>query len=175
MVDADAPGGTLREHHAFLLKWGTSGEIGRRVAEVRGTAGWWASREGEVEGDEVAEGLGAALAALSRLHDSAKAVEAALEAGGYEFDQHLRVIRKTRRLVPAAAPPPGLGDRLLQETIAELVEELRGGGQASENTPELRIQIRGRLARSLHPDLLSDAVIRSAVDRVPGREVPARE
>ena len=175
MADAGAAGGALREHHAFLIRWGAAEEIGRRIAEVRATVSWWASRQGEAEGDDVAEGLGAALAALSELHDSAKAVEAALDAGGYEFDRHLRVIRRKRRLGRRDELPAGRGDRLLQETIGDLFEELREEGQASENTPGLRIRIRGRLTRSLHPDLLSDAVIRSAVDRVLGSGAPERE
>ncbi|MDE0082934.1 MAG: hypothetical protein OXT72_09840 [Gammaproteobacteria bacterium] len=175
MEDRDSPGGALLEHHAFLLQWGTSEEIGRRVAEVRGTAGWWASREGDAGEEGVGEGLGRVLAALSRLRDSARRVEAALEAGGYEFDRYLRVIRRTRRESTADTPPGGTGDPMLQETIGTLVEELREAGEASENTLELRIRIRGRLARSLHPDLLTDAVIRSGVDRVLGSAQPERE
>ena len=175
MEDREAPGGALMEHHAFLLRWGTSEEIGRRVAEVRGTAGWWASRGGDGGEEGVGEGLGRALEALSRLRDSARQVEASLEAGGYEFDRYLRVIRRMRRAGAAETSPGGTGDPLLQETIGNLVGELREAGQASENTLELRIRIRGRLARSLHPDLLTDAVIRSAVDRVLGSAQPERE
>ena len=102
-------------------------------------------------------------------------MEAALEAGGYEFDRYLRVIRRTRRGSAADTPAGGMGDPLLQETIGTLVEELREAGEASGNALELRIRIRGRLARSLHPDLLTDAVIRSAVDRVLGSVQPERE
>ena len=175
MADTGVPGGTLRAHHGFLVTWGAAEEIGRRIAEVRATLGWWASRQGDAGGDEVGAGLGAALAALSELHDSAKAVEAALDAGGYEFDRHLRIIRGKRRPDRGDGSPVDRDDRLLEETIGEFYGELREDGQASGNTPGLRIQIRGRLARSLHPDLLSDAVIRSAVDRVLGREAPVRE
>ena len=175
MEDRASPGGALLEHHAFLLRWGTSEELGRRVAEVRGTAGWWESRDGDAGEEGVGEGLGRALAALSRLRDSARKVEAALEAGGYEFDRYLRVIRRTRGGSGAEPSPGETNDPLLQETIGTLVEELREAGEVSENTLELRIRIRGCLARSLHPDLLTDAVIQSAVDQVLGSAQPERE
>ena len=45
-------GATLREHHAFLLRWGASEEIGARIAELRRIASWWASKEVPAEDDE---------------------------------------------------------------------------------------------------------------------------
>lgn len=163
MADRGAPGGALMEHHAFLLRWGTSEEIRHRIAGVRGTAGWWASRGDGAGEDEVGDGLRRALAVLSGLEKLARDVEAALEARGYEFDRHLRVIRGARG---RGARQPAAGDPLLEDTIGHLVRELRDTGQADENTVELRIRIRGLLARSLHPDLLTDATIRGVADRV---------
>ena len=32
MADREAPGGALMDHHAFLLRWGTSEEIRQRIA-----------------------------------------------------------------------------------------------------------------------------------------------
>ena len=130
---------------------------------MRGTAGWWASRGHDAGEDEVGDGLRRALAALSGLEESAREVEAALEAQGYEFDRHLRVIRSARG---RGARRAVAGDPLLEDTIGHLVSELRDMGQAGENTVELRIRIRGLLARSLHPDLLTDTTIRRVLDRV---------
>ena len=49
-------GATLREHHAFLLRWGTSEEIGAS-AELRRIASWWASREVPAEDDDAGSAL----------------------------------------------------------------------------------------------------------------------
>lgn len=163
MADREAPGGALMDQHAFLLRWGTSEEIRQRIAGVRGTAGWWASRGDDAGEDEVGDGLRRALAALSGLEESAREIEAALEARGYEFDRHLRVIRSARS---RGARHAAAGDPLLEDTIGHVVGELRNTGQAGENTVELRIRIRGLLSRSLHPDLLTDATIRRVLDRV---------
>ena len=163
MADRDAPGGALMDQHAFLLRWGTSEEIRQRIAGVRGTAGWWASKGDDAGEDEVGDGLRRALAVLSGLEESAREVEAALEARGYEFDRHLRVIRSARGL---GARHAAAGNPLVEDSIESLVRELRDRGQAGGNTVELRIRIRGLLARSLHPDLLTDATIRRALDRV---------
>ena len=53
---------------------------------------------------------------------------------------------------------------LLSETIVDVFEQLKEQGRPDENTRELRIEIRARLAHSFHPELLSDDAIKTAVD-----------
>ena len=158
-------GGTLREHHAFLLRWGTSEEIGARIAELRKIASWWASKEVSAEDDEAGNGLDTALERLTTVGQTAQAVETALDEGGYEFDRHLRVLKKGRRRPAVDGDVPRERTQtLLSETIVDVFEQLKEQGRPDENTRELRIEIRARLAHSLHPELLSDGVIKTAVD-----------
>jgi hypothetical protein len=155
---------TLREHHAFLLRWGTSEEIGGRIAELRRIASWWASKEGPAEDGEVGSVLDTALERIAAIRQTAQAVETALDEGGYEFDTHLRVLRARRRSAVDEDVPPERAQTLLFETIVDVFEQLKEQGTPDENARELRIEIRARLARSLHPELLSDGAITTAVD-----------
>ena len=164
---------TLREHHAFLLRWGTSEEIGGRIAELRRIASWWASKEGPAEDGEVGSVLDTALERIAAVRQTAQAVETALGEGGYEFDRHLRVLRARRRSAVDEDVPPGRAQALLFETIVDVFEQLKEQGTPDENTRELRIEIRARLAHSLHPELLSDGAITTAVDEdLAGRALP---
>ncbi len=155
---------TLREHHAFLLRWGTSEEIGGRIAELERIASWWASREVPAEDGEVGSVLDTALEGIAAVRQTAQAVEMALEEGGYEFDRHLRVLKARRRPASDEDVPPERAQTLLFETIVDVFEQLKAQGRPDENTRELRIEIRARLARSLHPELLSDGAIMTALD-----------
>ena len=155
---------TLRGHHAFLLRWGTSEEIGARIAELRRIASWWASKEVPAEDDEVGSMLDTTLARIATVRHTAEAVETALGEGGYEFDGHLRVLRARRRPPPDGGMLPEKAQTLLFETIADVFGQLREQGRPDKNTRELRIEIRAHLAHSLHPELLSDGVITEAVD-----------
>ncbi len=155
---------TLREHHAFLLRWGTSEEIGERIAELRGFTSWWAAKEVPAEEDEAGSALDTALERLTTVRQTARAVETALDEGGYEFDRHLRVLRGRRRPAVDGGVPHERAQTLLSETIVDVFEQLKEEGRPDENTRELRIEIRARLAHSLHPELLSDGVIETAVD-----------
>ena len=156
-------GATLREHHAFLLRWGTSEEIGAS-AELRRIASWWASREVPAEDDDAGSALDTALERLTTVRQTAQAVETALNEGGYEFDGHLRVLRGRRRPGVDGDAPRERAQTLLSETIVDVFEQLKEQGRSDENTRELRIEIRARLAHSLHPDLLSDGAIKTAVN-----------
>ena len=153
-------GATLREHHAFLLRWGTSEEIGARIAELRRIASWWASKEVPAEDDEAGSAFDTASQRLTTVRQAAQAVETALDEGGYEFDRHVRVLR------PAVGGDVARerAQTLLSETIVDVFEQLKEQGRPDENTRELRIEIRARLAHSLHPNLLSDGAIETAVD-----------
>ncbi len=157
-------GATLREHHDFLLQWGTSEEIGARMAELRRIASWWASKEVPAEEDGAGSALDTALERLATVRLTAQAVETALDEGGYEFDRYLRVLKGRRRPAVDADVPRERAQALLSETIVDVFRQLKDQGRPDENTREVRIEIRARLARSLHPDLLSDAAIRTAVD-----------
>ena len=157
-------GVSLREHHAFLLRWGTLEEIGARIAELRRIASWWAAKEVPTEDDGAGRGLGTAVERLTAVRENARAVEAALEEEGYEFDRHLRVLRARTGPVMDGDVPRERTQKLVLEAIVDVFEQLKEQGRPEENTPELRIEIRARLARSLHPDLLSDGVIKTAVD-----------
>jgi len=157
-------GATLREHHAFLLRWGTSEEIAARIAELRRITSWWVSKEVPAEDDEAGSALDTALERLTTVRETAQAVETALDEGGYEFDGHLRVLRGRRRPAVDGDVPPERAQTLLSETIVGVFEQLKEQGRPDENTRELRIEIRARLAHSLHPELLSDGTIKTAVD-----------
>jgi hypothetical protein len=157
-------GATLREHHAFLLRWGTSEEIGERIAELRSFVSWWAAKDVPAEEDEAGGALDSALERLTTVRQTARAVETALDEGGYEFDRHLRVLRGRRRPAVDGGVPHERAQTLLSETIVDVFEQLKEEGRADENTRELRIEIRARLAHSLHPELLSDGAINTAVD-----------
>ena len=157
-------GATLREHHAFLLRWGTSEEIAERIAELRSFVSWWAAKELPAEEDEAGSALDSALERLTTVRQTARAVETALDEGGYEFDRHLRVLRGRRRPAVDGGVPYERAQTLLSETIVDVFEQLKEEGRPDENTRELRIEIRARLAHSLHPELLSDGAINTAVD-----------
>lgn len=157
-------GATLREHHAFLLRWGTSEEIGERIAELRSFVSWWAAKDVPAEEDEAGSALDSALERLTTVRQTARAVETALDEGGYEFDRHLRVLRGRRRPAVDGGVPHERAQTLLSETIVDVFEQLKEEGRPDENTRELRIEIRARLAHSLHPELLSDGAINTAVD-----------
>jgi len=157
-------GATLQEHHAFLLRWGTSEEIGGRIAELRRIASWWASKEVPAEDGEVGSGLDTALERIAAVLRTVQAVETALDEGGYEFDRHLRVLRARRRPAVDGDMSPERAQTLLFQTIVDVFEQLKEQGRADENTRELRIEIRALLAHSLHPELLSDGTITTAVD-----------
>ena len=157
-------GVTLREHHAFLLRWGTSEEIGARIAELRRIASWWASKEVPAEDDEAGPALDTALERLTTVRQNAQAVETAVDEGGYEFDRHLRVLRGRKRPAVDGHVQSERAQTLLSETIVDVFEQLKEQGRPGENTRELRTEIRARLAHSLHPELLSDGVIKNAVD-----------
>ena len=163
-------GTTLREHHAFLLRWSTSEEIGARIAEIRRIASWWASKDVPTEDDEAGSALDTALERLTTVRQTAQAVETALAEGGYEFDRHLRVLRGRRRPAADGDVPLETAQTLLFETIVDVFELLKEQGWPDENTRELRIEIRARLAHSLHPELLSDGAIEAAVDEEPNRD-----
>ena len=156
-------GATLREHHAFLLRWGTSEEIGARIAELRRITSWWASKEVPAEDDEAGSALDTALERLTTVRQTAQAVETALGEGGYEFDRHLRVLRGRRRPAADGDVPRERAQTLLSETIVDVFEQLKEQGRPDENTRELRIEIRARLAHSFHPELLSDGAIKTAI------------
>ena len=157
-------GATLRESHTFLLRWGTSDEIGERIAELRRIASWWASKEVPAEDDEAGSQLDTALERLTTVRQTAQAVETALDEGGYEFDRHLRVLRGRKLPAVDGDVPRERAQTLLSQTIVDVFEQLKEQGRPDENTQELRIEIRARLAHSLHPELLSDGVIETAVD-----------
>ena len=161
---AEGVGDVLREHHAFLLRWGTSEEIGERIAELRRIASWWASKEVPIEDDEAGSELNNALERLTAVRQTAQVVEVALDEGGYQFDRHLRVLRGRRRSSVDGEVPRDRSQTLLSETIVNVFEQLKEQGRPNENTRELRIEIRAFLAQSLHPALLSDGVIKIAVD-----------
>ena len=163
-------GATLREHHAFLLRWGTSQEIGARIAELRRIASWWASKEVPAEDDKAGSTLDTALERLTTVRQTAQAIETALDEGGYEFDRHLRVLRGRRRPAVDGDVPRERAQTLLSETIVDVFEQLKEQGRPDENTRELRIEIRARLAHSLHPDLLSDGAIKTALDEALNRD-----
>ena len=91
-------------------------------------------------------------------------IEVALDEGGYQFDRHLRVLRGRRRSSVDGEVPRDRSQTLLSETIVNVFEQLKEQGRPKENTRELRLEIRALLAQSLHPDLLSDGVIKIAVD-----------
>ena len=155
---------TLREHHAFLLRWGTSKEIGARIAELRRIASWWASKEVPAEDDEAGSAFDTASQRLTTVRQAAQAVETALDEGGYEFDRHVRVLRGRRRPAVDGDVARERAQTLLSETIVDVFEQLKEQGRPDENTRELRIEIRARLAHSLHPNLLPDGAIETAVD-----------
>ena len=167
-AEVEGVGATLREHHAFLLRWGTSEEIGARIAELRRITSWWASKEVPAEDDEAGNALDTALERLTTVRQTAQAVETALDEGGYEFDGHLRVLRGRRRADVDAARERA--QTLLSEAIVDVFEQLKEQGRPDENTQEFRIEIRARLAHSFHPELLSDGVIKTAVDEDLNRE-----
>ena len=162
-------GATLREHHAFLLRWGTSEEIGARIAELRRIASWWASKEVPAEDDEAGSELNRALERLTAVRENAQVVEVALDEGGYQFDRYLRVLRGRRSSSVDGDVPHERAQTLLSETIVNVFEQMKEQGRPDENTRELRIEIRALLAQSLHPDLLSDSVIKIAVDEALNR------
>lgn len=173
----EGSGATLLEHHAFLLRWGTSKEIGERIGELQRILSWWGSKGVPAEEDEAGGALDTALKRLTHVLEAAKAVELALNEGGYEFDGHLRVLRGRRPGVDDDGP----GERartLLSETIIGIFEHLKQQGRPDENTRELRNEIRASLGRSLHPELLSDRAIETAVDEGTARatdpSAPAR-
>jgi hypothetical protein len=157
-------GATLREHHAFLLRWGSSEEIGARIAELRRIASWWASKEVTAEDNEAGSTLDTALERLTTVRQTAEAVESALDDGGYEFDNHLRVLRRRKRPAVEGEVPRERAQMLLSETINDVFEQLQEQGWPDEDTRELQLEIRARLAHSLHPELLSDGAIKIAVD-----------
>jgi len=158
-------GSTLWEHHAFLRRWGTSEEIGARIVELRRIASWWASKEVPIGDDEAGRALSTALERLTAVRETAQVVETALEEGGYEFDKHLRVLTGRRQPAVNGDMPRERAQTLLFEAIVDVFEQLKEQGRPDENTRELRIEIRGRLAHTLHPNLLSDDAIRTALDR----------
>ena len=160
----EAVGVTLREHHAFLLRWGTSEEIGARIAELRRIASWWASKGVPAEDDETGEAFDTALERLTTVRQTAQAVETALDEGGYEFDGHLRVLRGRKGPRVDGDVPRERAQTLLSDTIVDAFEQLKEQGRPDENTRELRAEIRARLTRSLHPELLSDSAIKTALD-----------
>jgi len=155
---------TLREHHAFLLRWGTSEEIGARVVELRRIASWWASKDVPAGDDEAGSTFGAASERLASVREAVRTAETTLEQGGYEFDTHLRVLRRLRRSAVDGGEPLERAQTLLAQSIVEVFEQLKEEGRPNENTRELRIEIRARLSHSLHPGLLSDGAINAAVD-----------
>lgn len=157
-------GSTLWEHHAFLRRWGTSEEIGARIAELRRIASWWASKGVPVGDDEAGTALSKALERLTAVRETAREVETSLEEGGYEFDKHIRVLTGRRQSSAKGDLPRETARTLLFEAIVDVFEQLKEQGRPDENTRELRIEIRGRLAHSLHPNLLSDDAIRTALD-----------
>lgn len=166
----EGAGTTLREHHAFLLRWSTSEEIGARIAEIHRIASWWASKDVPTEDDEAGSALDTALERLTTVRQTAQAVETALAEGGYEFDRHLRVLRGRRGPAVDGDVPLETAQTLLFETIVDVFELLKEQGWPDENTRELRIEIRARLAHSLHPELLSDGAIEAAVDEELNRD-----
>ncbi len=162
-------GAVLREHHAFLLRWGTSEEIGARIAELRRIASWWASKELPAEDDEAGSEFNRVLERLTAIRQTAQVVEVSLDEGGYQFDRHLRVLRGRRRYSVDGDVPRERAQTLLSATIVNVFEQLKEQGRPDENTRELRIEIRAFLAQSLHPDLLSDGVIKIALDEAMSR------
>jgi hypothetical protein len=161
---------TLLEHHASLLRWGTSEEIGARIAELHRVRSWWMSKAVPAEEDDAGNALDTALARLTTLRQAMHVVEAALTEGGYEFDGHLRVLRAPRRPPVEEHVPPEGAQTLLAETIVNVFEQLREQGRPEENTSALRTEIRAHLGRSLHPELLSDIAIRTALDDALARD-----
>ncbi len=160
-------GATLREHHAFLLRWGTSEEIDARIAELRRIASWWASKEVPAEDDEAGSALDTVLERLTTVRQTAQAVETTLDEGGYEFDRHLRVLKGRRQPTVDGDVSLERAQTLLSETVVDVFEQLKEQGRPDENTRELRMEIRARLAHSLHPELLSDGTI----DRLLGEAI----
>ena len=164
VAEIEGVGATLLEHHAFLLRWGTSEEIGARVVELRRIASWWASKGVPAEDDEAGSTFGSALERLASVREAVRTFETTLEQGGYQFDTHLRVLRGRRRSAVDGGEPCERAQTLLAQSIVDVFGQLKEGGRPNENTRELRIEIRARLSHSLHPDLLSDSAINAAVD-----------
>jgi hypothetical protein len=164
---------TLLEHHASLLRWGTSEEIGARIAELHRIMSWWTSKGVPAGEDEAGRALDTALERLTTLRKAMQVVEAALDDGGYEFDGHLRVLRAAKAPPVGEDVPPEKSKTLLAETIVDVFEKMREQGRPAENTSEIRTEIRAHLGRTLHPKLLSDIAIRTALDEALATEAGA--
>ena len=160
----EGAGTKLLEHHAFLLRWGTSEEIDSRIAELHRIRSWWASKEVPADEDDAGSALRKALDRLTTLRRAVQAVQTSLHEGGYEFDAHLRVLRERRQPAVDEDVTRERAHGLLSETFVDIYEHMKKQGRPDENTPVIRTEIRGRLARSLHPELLSDGAIKAALD-----------
>lgn len=147
--------GTLEDHNAFVMRWGTPEELDAKGRELDAMIEWWARKGPNVaQADlDAIRGLELAQDRIRELFDTAETVEAALRERGYELRSNPKL--KKRLLVEIAPHKRGPKKTLLNEWIVEMFNALvELGTVPRENTLNVRSTIALRLAEDVHPDLL---------------------